>query len=337
VSALTTSQLGTLSSTQTAALLANHADAMSITQISSFSNSQLSTTTLVGATGGLQFNFTWDSSVNNAPTGYRNAVVAAAAGLSAVFSNNVTLNIQVGYGEVGGGQIAPGAAAENESFLTSASYSSIRSALQAQASNSSFQTTSAASLGAGNPTGGSFELTTAEAKALGLVSASSSIDGYVGISSALGFEFNQTAGGGYDAIGSLQHEFTEVMGRIGSVGAALGSGVYTPLDLFRYTSTNNANPMAGTPVRALTQQGPNTAYFSIDGGQTNLGDYNPSNDGVDYSDWNSNMAPDPFGFAFSGIAQPMTGNDAIEEAAIGWNLTAKGVTLARTAVTKPLV
>jgi hypothetical protein len=127
------------------------------------------------------------------------------------------------------------------------------------------------------------------------------------------------------------------MGRVGSVGAVVGSGVYTPLDLFRYTSTNNNNPSQGTPERALTQQGPNTDYFSIDGGATNLGDYNASNASVDYADWSTNMTADPFGDAFSGVVEPMSGNDAIEVAAIGWNLTARGVQLAATAQTKALV
>jgi hypothetical protein len=127
------------------------------------------------------------------------------------------------------------------------------------------------------------------------------------------------------------------MGRVGSVGAALGAGVYTALDLFRYTSTNNADPSAGTPERALTPQGANTDYFSIDGGQTNLGDYNPSNSSVDYADWSTNMGTDPFGDAFPGVTQPMSGNDAIEVAAIGWDLTSRGTTLAAEATDKALV
>jgi hypothetical protein len=127
------------------------------------------------------------------------------------------------------------------------------------------------------------------------------------------------------------------MGRVGSVGAFLGSGVYTALDLFRYTSTNNANPAAGTPVRALTQQGDNTSYFSIDGGATNLGNYNASNGSEDYSDWSGSMGPDPFGDSFPGVTEPMSGSDAIEVAVIGWNLTSKGAALAQSATTRPLV
>ena len=251
----------------------------------------------------------------------------------------VVLNIQIGYGEVGGNPIAPSAAAQSGTFYDGVSYSALKSALQSEAGNSSYQATAAASLSASNPTnGGSFQISTADAKALGLIGASSNIDGLVGMSSAIPFEFNQTAATGkYDAIGALQHEFTEVMGRVGSVGAAVGPGVYTALDLYRYTSTNNADHTHGTPERSLTQQGPNTDYFSINGGATNLGDYNASNGSNDYADWSANMGADPFGFAFTGVTETMSGNDAIEQSVIGWNLTAKGIALAQTAATKALV
>ena len=162
--------------------------------------------------------------------------------MSATYSNNVVLNLQIGYGEVGGSSISPSDAAESGTYYDSVSYSALKSALQADAGNSSYQATADASLSATNPTnGGTFAISTADAKALGLEGANSSVDGYVGVSSALPFEFNETSTTGkYDAVGILQHEFTEVMGRVGSVGTDVGSGVYTALDLFRYTSTNNA-------------------------------------------------------------------------------------------------
>ena len=338
-SGLTTAQLNALSASQTASLLANEANNLSIAQISTFTASQLSTTTLVGAAGGLQFNLSWDAKVANAPAGYRNAAIAAAAGLSATFSNHVVLNIQIGYGEVNGTAVSSGDAAQSEGIYSSVSYSSLYTALQADSGNSTVQTTADQSLSATNPTSGTFDVSSANAKALGLAGASSSLNGYVSLSSALPFEYNQTATSGkYDAVAMFQHEFTEVMGRTGSVGAAIGPGVSTPLDLFRYTSTDNADPSAGTPVLATTQQGANTDYFSIDGGMTNLGDYNASNGTQgDYADWNSNMSPDPFYGAIAGTTQPMSGNDVAEVAAIGWNMTAYGNTRAQAATTLALV
>jgi hypothetical protein len=329
VGGLTTKTISFLSSAQTASLLANQANNLSVTQISSFSAAQLSTTALVGAAGGLQFNLGWDSSVAQAPAGFRNAVIAAAAGLSANFASKAVVNIQIGYGEVAGSPISPYAAAESGSYMIGVGYSTLYGALQKDAGNSTIQAAADASLSAANPTsGGSFEVSTAEAKALGLLGATSRLDGYVGLSAAIPFEYNQTAAGGkYDAVGILQHEMSEVMGRTGSVGAAFGRGVYTALDMFRYTTSNDADPSHGTPSRALTQSG-SASYFSIDGGKTDLGNYNPSNGGADYADWNASMGRDPFGYAWSGVTQTLSGNDVTELAAIGWNMTSKGVTAA---------
>jgi len=338
VSSLTTNTLTSLTAGQTASLLANQADKLSVAQISNFSATQLATTTLVGAAGGLQFNLSWAASAANAPAGYRNAAIAAAAGLSADFSTKAVVNLQIGYGEVAGGAIPANAAAESGSYTTTVSYSALRAALQKNAGNSAIQATAAASLSQTNPTNGTLKISVAEAKALGLVASSTPVDGYVSLSSAVPFEYNQTAASGkYDAVGTFQHEMTEVMGRTGSVGAAFGNGIYTALDLYRYTSTNNANPAQGQPVRALSQQSGNVAYFSIDGGKTNLGGYNPSNGGADYADWNATMVNDPFGFASAGVVQRMSGNDVVEMAAIGWNMTSQGVTAAQAAATYALV
>jgi hypothetical protein len=339
VSGLSTSTLQKLSAPQTASLLAYRGGSLSVDQISSFSAAQLATTTLVGSANGLQFNLSWGASAGNAPAGFKNAVIAAAAGLATEFSNKVVLNIQVGYGEVGGQPISPGAAAESGTYSAGVSYTALTNAIKSYAGNSTVQAAAAAHLASSNPTGGTFAVSRAEAKALGLAGTSSALDGYVGLSSAINFQFNQKAvSGKYDAIGALQHEFSEVMGRTASVGAAQGAGVYTALDLYRYTSTNNANPQAGSPVRATTQQSGNVAYFSIDGGATNLGGFNASDGSAgDFGDWNASMGADPFGFSFAGTIERMSGNDVITMAALGWNLTSSGVTHARAAQTYALV
>ena len=162
---------------------------------------------------------------------------------------------------------------------------------------------------------------------------SSALDGYVGLSSAIAFQYNQTAvAGKFDAVGAIQHELSEIMGRVGSVGNAFGNGVYTALDLYRYTT--NGHPTTSAPVRALSPQSGNVAYFSIDKGATNLGGFNAS-DGTagDYADWNATAGPDPFGFSYPGVVETMSGNDIVAMAAIGWNLTGAGVTHAAAAQT----
>jgi len=339
VSGLATTTLASLSTSQTRSLLATHADKLSVDQISSLSGTQVATTSVVGATNGLRFELNWDASVSDAPAGFRSAAIAAAAELSANLSNNTTVSLQLGYGEVHGSAISPGAAASTESRMTGVTYSALRGALQAYSGNSSVQATAAASIGASDPTsGGSFAVSTAQARALGLGGGSSGPDGYIGLSSAIPFEFNRTAAAGkFDAIGAFQHEMTEAMGRTGSVGAWFGAGVYTALDLFRYTSTDNVNPQNGTPIRALTQQSGDVAYFSIDGGATNLGGFNASDGSLDYGDWNGTMVNDPFGFSSPGVVERMSGNDIAVMAAIGWNMTPTGVTAAQAAKAYALV
>ena len=121
---------------------------------------------------------------------------------------------------------------------------------------------------------------TAEAKALGLVSDSTSnTDGNFTFGGGWGYTFdpnNRAAPGKIDYIGVAMHEFSEIMGRIGLMGVDIGTGSlsYYPFDLFHFS-------------------GPGTHYFgnggssfSINGGITTLkGFNNQAANGGDLSDW----------------------------------------------------
>ena len=161
-------------------------------------------------------------------------------------------------------------------------------------------------------------MSTAEAKALGQMTGTG-LDGAVGLSSAYSFDYNApttpVAPGQYDAIGALEHEISEVMGRFGSVGAEDGSGVYTPLDLFRYTSSG---------VRDLTV-GPASPYFSINNGATNLGTYNNPATGGDASDWVRTLAGDSYGSGYSGRTAVVSATDLVEDLVLGYKFTTAGL------------
>ena len=60
------------------------------------------TTVQVGSPGGLQFNITYDSSVSSAPSGFTQAIAYVANYYASVFSDPITINLDVGWGEVGG-------------------------------------------------------------------------------------------------------------------------------------------------------------------------------------------------------------------------------------------
>jgi hypothetical protein len=158
----------------------------------------------------MEINITFDSSVSSAPAGFTSAIEYAVSILDAAFTNPVTINIDVGWGEVGGTSLAAGDLGESVSFLSSYGYSAIKEALIAEGT-SPIQQAAYATLPATDPTGGGkFEITTAEAKALGLLSGSgTSIDGYVGFNSTAAWSFSPTATpaqNAYDFIAVAEHE-----------------------------------------------------------------------------------------------------------------------------------
>ncbi len=289
---------------------------------SSSSSAKPPAPTIVGSAGGLQFNLIWDASVSSAPAAFMSDVVAAAQLYASEFSNREVINVQVGFGEVGGTRLPSGALAASMSNGYLTNYTTIYNALKQDASWSSYQATADASLTSADPThGGRFFVTSAEAKALGLVSGTGTgIDGYIGLSSGSAFSYNQNSVGAtqYDAIGAIEHELSEVMGRVGSVGSLFGSNIYTPLDLFRYS---------GASVRDLVA-GP--GYFSIDGGKTNLGTYNNPKNGGDASDWISTLVGDSCGFGYPGHSAVVSPTDLVEDAVLGYKMTATAIAATKT-------
>jgi hypothetical protein len=278
---------------------------------------------LVGPSGGLQFHLFWDSSVSSAPAGYKQAVEAAAGYYSQMFSNDEVINIDIGWGEVDGMPISSGDLAESVRPGIHRTYAQVLSGLDADAGNSSVQAQADASLPATDPLDArTYYVPFAEAKTLGEISPTGTeIDGYIGVSNTAPLDFSQpTASGYYDAIGALEHEISAVMGRVDAVGSIYGSGVYTPLDLFRYSAPG---------VRATSASAP-SPYFSIDGGVTNLGNYSTVSD---YADWNySSVRGDAYGGATLGTTLAMSPNDLIEDAVLGYNFTAAGLAAAKLTV-----
>jgi hypothetical protein len=273
--------------------------------------------TLVGAAGGLQFNLIWDSSVGAAPDRVEHALIAAAKYYTKLYSNDEVINIHVGLGEIDGSAMSSGALGESESYGYMTSYGVVDAALQRDAASSPYQKSADATLTAFNPTGaGQFFVTTADAKALGLTSgASSATDGYIGLNNAYPLDYRTNVAGNhigpnrFDAIGIAKHEISEIMGRVGSVGYAMGADVYTPLDLFRYSADG---------VHDLT---PASGYFSVNGGATSLGEYNNPTNGGDAADWAAGLIGDSYGDGYPGHRASVSPADIIENAALGYRMT----------------
>lgn len=276
----------------------------------------------------MNFNITFDASVNFAPAEFKTTVLSVANFYASTFSDNVTVNLAVGFGEVGGSAMPNGALGASLTYLTSTTYKSLVTALKADMSSSADQS-AVASLPPTDPTNnGHYWVSTAEGKALGIYSGTGQ-DGSIGFSSTAKFDYDTSDGvapGAYDFFGTVAHEFSEVMGRMLLAGGRISvfPHSYTPLDLFHFAS-------AGVRTFSGTKAG----YFSIDGGKTNLENFNTNSTG-DYGDWSSAKGVDAFNaFATSGQIAPVSDVDLTALDAIGWNLAsaAGGGTTSSGAVT----
>ena len=255
---------------------------------------------------GLVINIIWDSSVANAPAAFKSVVESVVQFYESEFCNPVTLNIDVGWGEVAGTPVTT-ALGESESYLESFSYSQIVSAL-AQNASSNAQASAVNSLPSSAPNSNEYYLNLADATALGLVTGTTTLDGAVGFSSTLPFSYSTTSAsaGQYYLYGVVAHELSEVMGRISLL--AYG-GATSLMDLFRYTSNG-----------VLATSGTQSSYFSDNGGATSLNPFNasPSGDFGDLSSSAGNNAFDAFGSA--GVVNAVTSNDLTMMNVLGYNL-----------------
>jgi hypothetical protein len=93
-------------------------------------------------------------------------------------------------------------------------------------------------------------------------------------------------GSQFDIFSVIEHETDEILGTVSCVADVssqavdfCGSGVPSAADLYRYASPG---------VRSLTTTNP--AYFSYDGGTTDVANYNTALNGGDFGDWNLQYA-----------------------------------------------
>jgi hypothetical protein len=234
-------------------------------------------------------NITYDQSDDLLPSGFKSTIDQVVQLFDATFTSPVTINIAVSLNEVHGQPISSPAIAQSFfQFASVVSYAQLRAALITQNAAGS------ETLPLTDPTGRALRLGRAEEKALGfLTDSSNTVDGWVGFSSAAAANAN--------FFGIVAHEITETMGRSSLLDH---TGLYGSLDLFRYSAPGVWQLVAGQP-----------AYFSIDGGATNLDDFNTVA-GRDYGDWASSVGPDAFS---ANMAGPVTQTDLLVVQSLGWN------------------
>lgn len=239
----------------------------------------------------------------------------AANIIDATFTANVTINIAVHYGIDANGNTLTTGAEGGPHVVYGVSYSNFRTALT-NAANNSAMIAAAASLPAGTSVNGytNFAIASAEAKALGLIQASSAVDGEVWMGSGIPSA---------DLTGVALHELTHAMGRID--GWAGSNHTYPfVMDLFRFS---------GSGQRYFGTSTSTAAYFSINGGASDLADFGIYSDQADFlNPPSSNLTPaDAFNEYYnSQTKQTLTPADIELMEALGF---AAGSTLpARTAI-----
>src|SRR6202140_4338325 len=242
----------------------------------------------------------YESSALAAPQSFRDAMQAAANILDSTIKDNITITIQVGYGDWDNNVITGlGSGAVGGDLSGSyVSYTSLRAALASHETSTLDQTfvNSLPTTASVNGTSG-FYVPSAVEKALGMISpTASAVDGAVGIGSGI-----PTA----DLVGVALHEFTHAMGR------EPGAGTF---DLGRYTSAGNHLFSSGSTAPA--------SYFSIDGGVTKLADYGQNSDPSDFLNSGVQGANDPFNEFYSGsTSQILSTVDKQLLDALGFNVS----------------
>ena len=242
-----------------------------------------------------------------------NAITAAIDFYEAAITNPTTVTIDFGYGEVGGTPLDAGAISESTPIGGKLSYSALLGDLQSAATSAADQS-AVANLPSSDPFGrtdADYFIPFAELSALKGTTIGG-LDGDVGLSSSAHFSYDpndRAVSGEYDAIGALEHEISEVMGRIAFYPPPPTN--YSPLDLFRYSSSGTIAPNN------------EAAGFSIDGGQTILAQFNNGGNHGDAGDWSTSVINDSYdAFSNQGVANTVSATDLTMMDVLGYTLRA---------------
>jgi hypothetical protein len=299
--------------------------------------SPYSTTTAAAteATTGLIIHPTFDSSIiNNSNSAAIQATITAAISIcESLFGDPITIEIRFRYSntEPNGDPLPAGRIGQSNYVYYAIAWNTYINALRADATtgNDNIATASlpgsalSANVLPASAAGRALSLDTPPAMfADGTVGSGGPYDGIVTLNSSSPYQFTRPpSGGNYDAQRGFEHEMDEVIG-LGSHLNVSGSDL-RPQDLFSWLSTGQRNTGSS-----------GTRYFSIDGGVTNIVNFNQDMDG-DFGDWLSEECPQSHPYVQNAFACTGQSSDVAATSPEGINLDVIGYDLANTSIPTP--
>jgi len=294
------------------------------------SNSEAMTATTVPATG-LIIHATFDSSITGNPNAAAiEAMINRAISIyESLFSDPITIEIYFRYATTApdGTPLPAGLLAQSNSVLYTVLWSTFINALTADATTSNDNLANASL--PGTALSPNIAPHSANGRAVGLdmppamfangtIGSGGPYDGIVTVNSSQPFRFTRpTTAGNYDAQRSTEHEIDEVMG----FASHANISNLRAQDLFSWSSAGQRN---------ISSSG--TRYFSINGGVTNIVNFNQNPNG-DFGDWLSAACPQVHPYVQNAFSCMGQSSDVTATSPEGINLDVMGYDLVNTVVT----